>query len=99
MEKETSCINTRAILEYVEQHNFGDISALLNNLDPEIDAMKNQEGFLKDPHNWISCSVISKLYERARSILNDELAGFKIARYAAERFSLGYAQRIIVKAF
>ena len=99
MEKETSCINSRAILDYVREHNHGDISCLLDDLDPEIDAMGNKEAFLTDPNNWISCSIISKLYERARIILDDELASFKIAIYAAKSFSLGYAQRIIVKAF
>ena len=99
MEKETSCINSRAILDYVKNHNDGDCSALLRNLDPEIDAFQDTERFLRDPNSWISCSVISKLYKRAASILNDEMAAYKIGRYATENISLGYAQSIIFKAF
>ena len=99
VEKETSCINSRAILDYVKKYNVGDCSALFGNLDPEIDALQDPESFLRDPNNWISCSVISKLYKRAASILNDEMAAYKIGRYATENISLGYAQRIIFKAF
>jgi len=99
MEKETSCINSRAILDYVKNHNDGDCSALFGNLDPEIDTLQDPESFLRDPNSWISCSVISKLYKRAASILNDEKAAYKIGRYATENISLGYAQSIIFKAF
>ena len=98
MEKETSCINSRAILGYVKEYNNGDCSALLGNLDPEIDGLTDPEGFLIDPHNWISCTVLSKLYERARLILKDDMASYKMARYAVEKTSLGYVQGIIVKA-
>jgi len=99
MEKETSCINSRAIINYVRDHYKGDCSGLLENLDPEIDALSDPESFLSDPNNWISCTVISKLYERARLLLDDEMAAYKMARWAFEKSSLGYAQRIIVKTF
>ncbi|MDB9823393.1 ATP-binding protein [Deltaproteobacteria bacterium] len=71
---------------------------LLENLDPEIDSMPDPEGFLIDPNNWISCTVISELYKRARLILDDEMIAFKIARFAVEKTSLGYVQAIVVKA-
>jgi len=98
MEKEISCINSRAILDYVGEYNNGDCSGLLRNLDPEIDTITDPEGFLRDPNNWISCTVVSRLFERARFILHDDRAAYKIARYAVQKTSLGYAQRIIVKA-
>jgi signal transduction histidine kinase/predicted hydrocarbon binding protein len=99
MEKETSCINSRAIINYMKDHYKGDCSGLLENLDPEIDALSDPESFLSDPNNWICCTVISKLYERARLLLDDEMAAYKMARYAFEKSSLGYTQRIIVKTF
>jgi signal transduction histidine kinase/predicted hydrocarbon binding protein len=99
MEKETSCINSRAIINYMKEHYKGDFSGLLQNLDPEMDALSDPESFLSDPNNWISCTVISKLYERARLLLDDEMAAYKMAKYAFEKSSLGYAQRIIVKTF
>ena len=99
MEKEVSCLNSKAILGYVKELNNGDYSSLLKNLDPEIDALSDPERFLTDPNNWISCTVASKLYERARMILKDELTAYKIAKYAVETTKLGYAQRIIAKGF
>ena len=99
MEKETSCINCRAILDYVKEYNNGDCSGLLGNLDPEIDTLPDPEAFLKDPNNWISCTVVCKLYERARLILHDKMAAYKIAKFSVENSSLGYIQKVFVKAF
>ncbi|MGD9033093.1 MAG: ATP-binding protein [Desulfobacteraceae bacterium] len=99
MEQETSCINSRAILDYVKEYKGGDCASLLNNLHPEIDALSDPEAFLRDHNNWISCTVLSKVFERARKLLNDEMVAYKIGNYASEKISLGYGQRIIVKAF
>jgi len=99
VEKETSCINTKTIFEYVRELNRGDCSGLLGNLSPEIDILPDPEGFFKDPNNWISCTVIRKLYERARSILNDNMVAYKMAEAAIKNYSLGYIQKVFVKAF
>jgi signal transduction histidine kinase len=99
MKKEISCINSRAILDYVKEYNNDDCSGVIRNLDPEIDGLPEPESFLMDPNNWISCTVISKLLERARTIFKDDSVAYKIARYAVEKTSLGYTQGIIVKAF
>ncbi len=77
----------------------GDYSIILQNLDPEIDVLSNPEDFLMDYNNWISCTVASKLYNRAKLMLGDENAAYKIAQYAVENTISGYVQRIIVKAF
>jgi len=98
MEKETSCINAKAIFEYVKVHNNGDYSALIGNLDPEIDSLDDPVSFLTDPNNWISTAVIVKMYERAKAIFNDDMAPYKIAKFAVESTSLGYIQKILVKA-
>jgi len=98
MKKEVSCINSRAILEFVKENNHGDCSALLRDLDPEIDCLSDVEGFLRDPNNWIPSAVATELYQRAKSILKNESTAYEIARYAVEKTSMGYAQRIIVKA-
>ncbi|MFC1867411.1 ATP-binding protein [Thermodesulfobacteriota bacterium] len=98
MEKEVSCINTRAILDFVKEYNRGDCSALLKEFDAEIDTLPDPESYLRDLNNWVSCTVASELYRRARLILNDDMAAYKIARYAVEKMSLGYVQAILVKA-
>ncbi len=98
MEKETSCINTIAILNYLKHHDI-DYSGIMADLSPELDSLDDPESFLRDPNNWISCSVIAKLYERATRILHDEKAAYKMGRWVSENFSLGYAQKILIKAF
>ena len=98
MEKETSCINSRVILDYMEAHYQGDYSVMLEDLDPEIDTLPDTESFLRDPHNWISCKVASKLYERSKAMLDDEMAAFKMAQFAVEKTDLGFIS-LIVKIF
>ena len=98
MERETSCINSRAIIDYIKEYNNGDCSALFKNLDAEIDTLPDPQGFLSDPHNWISCTVMTELFERAIQILKDEKAPYYIAKYAVEKTITGSIQSIIVKA-
>jgi signal transduction histidine kinase len=99
MEKEVSCVNAIAILNFLRENYEGDYSSLLRQLDPEIDASPSPEHFLRDPNNWISSKVASELYERASVAFHDPMVAFKIAKFAIEKRSYGYAQRIVVKAF
>jgi len=99
VEKEVSCINTRVIIDYVKAYKNADCSALIGNLDPEIDSLPDPESFLRDHNNWISCTVTIKLLERVRLLLNDKMVAYKIARFSVENSSLGYIQKIFVKAF
>ena len=94
MEKEVSCINAKAIIEYVKAHRNGDCSALIDDLDPEIDSLQDPEAFLTDPNNWVSCTITIKLLERARLQIRDEMVAYKIARASIENASLGYIQKI-----
>ncbi len=99
MKKEASCVHSKVILDYIKANYKDNYTFLLKDLDPEISSLKNQEVFLRDPNNWVSCEIISKLLERAELVANDPKVPYKIAKYAIENTSLGYIQRIIVKAF
>lgn len=99
MEKEVSCIDSIAILDYVKAHNKGECSALFEDLDPEIDDLPDIEAYLRDPNNWVSSRVISKLHERARLLFDDERTSYNIARHAVENMNLGYARALLVRAF
>jgi signal transduction histidine kinase len=98
MEKEVNCVNCRAVLDYVKEHNNDDYSYLLKDLDPEIDSLIDPESYLRDPNNWVSCTVATELYKRARLIFHDEMVPYKIAKYMAGNLSFGYGQRIITKS-
>jgi hypothetical protein len=63
MKKETSCINSRAIIDYVKDHKLEALPILLEHLDPEIDSLSDPEVFLRDANNWISCDVLAELYK------------------------------------
>jgi signal transduction histidine kinase len=99
MDRETSCINSKALLAYVKAHHEEDVSRILKGLDPELDALPDIESFLVDPNNWVSCEVMGKLYERAKAVLHDDRVAYKAAKFAVENISLGYIQSITVKAF
>ena len=99
MRKEVSCFNTKTVLDYIKEYKPEEYSGLWTNLDPEIDSFPDPEGFLRDQNNWISCAIFTEIFRRARMILKDDMAAFKIAKYAVENNSLGYTQRIILKAF
>ncbi len=98
MKKEVSCFNTKGVLEYVKEYNPEAYSALFRNLDPEIDAHPDPESFLRDHNNWISSTIASEIFKRARLILKDEMAPIKIAKYVVENTTLGY-RGILIKAF
>ncbi len=98
MEKEVNCINTKTILSYLDTHSDLDINDFLANLHPEIDTLSDPVSFLKDSNNWISSEVAAELYKRAKIALNDEDIPYKIGKYAVTNRSLGYLQKIIIKA-
>ncbi len=98
MEKETSCINSRAILDYLKTFDI-DYTPILKNLDPDIDSLEDPESFLRNPDNWISSKVITKLFEGAIRLLGDDQAPRKMGQHVTENTKLGFTQRIVVKAF
>ena len=98
MNKETGCINSTAILDYLKAKKV-DYADMIKDIDPEIDILEDPESFLRDPDNWISSGVITKLFERATRLLDDEHAAYKMGQYATENSNLGFAQRVLIKAF
>lgn len=68
-------------------------------LDPEIDKLSNPQEFLMEINNWVSSNVVIRMFDRARSITQDEEIAFKIAFDSAARKKLGYIQRIILLAY
>jgi len=98
MEKVVSCFISKATLDYVKLHCDQAYPLLFKELDPEIDHLSDPEAFLRDPHQWISSEVCRKLFERARSILKDEMAAFNIGKFGVENLAFGYAQKILLKA-
>ncbi len=98
MKKETSCINSKAVLGYVSTHNPEAVQLMTDDLDPEINRMVNPEAYLCDQNNWISCRVLAELFKRSRELLGDPLTAFKIGKFAVQKSFLGLSQQILLKA-
>jgi len=99
MEKQASCTNIKPIFHYLEANHSGDLRDLVDRLHPEIDALDDPVGFLCDENNWVSTEVVVKLLERAKQALKDDRTAYHIAKFAVKNVSLGYIQKIFVKAF
>ena len=99
MEKEVSCLCCKAIFEYVKVYNNGDYSGLIGNLNPELDLLDDPAYYLSNEKNWISTSVVIKLLERAKAILKDDMAPYKIARFLAENAFLSLTHIQFIKSF
>ncbi len=99
MEKHNSCINSLAIIKYIEGEDPGRLAALFKDLGPEMAGISDPKAFLCDPNNWISSSLMIELYKRARRILDDEDAAYKIGYNSILKQHLGYIQRIILYGF
>ena len=99
MEKHHSCLNTRAIIEYFQEHLPSEVNKLCVGLGPEIEGLANPQEFLMESNNWVSSNVITRMFENAKKItLNDQIA-FKIGFESAARKKLGYVQRVILFAY
>ena len=99
MDKHNSCINSLAVIQYIEEKKPGKLPELFKDLGPEMAGVSDPKAFLSDPNNWISSALLVQLYERARRILGDENTAYKIGFNSVLKQRLGYIQRIIIYAF
>ena len=98
MEKEANCVIALGIFEYAKTKGII-VSDLIDNLDPEIDSLDNPIVYLTDSTNWISMTIIVKLFERIRTILQNEQAPYEIAKFAIENNSFGQSRMGFIKSF
>ncbi len=99
MEKHNSCLNCLAIIQYVKERAPDKIQALFQGLDEELHGIPDKEAFLSDPNNWVSSTVIIKLYDNAKKILKDENIAYQIGYNSIMQKRFGYVQKIFIYAF
>ena len=99
MERHNSCINTKAVIDYVEERNPLLIEPLLKDLSQQLDGVTNAKEFLSDPNNWVSSHILILLYERVKELLGKEDVVFHIGFDSVAQRRLGYIQRILFFAF
>lgn len=98
VERHNSCLNTRAIIDYVERH-YGSPEPLLEGLDEELSGVKNPIEFLKDAHNWVSSELMRIMYANARRVTGDRRVAYSIGFESVTHQRLGYIQQIVLKAW
>jgi two-component system cell cycle sensor histidine kinase/response regulator CckA len=99
MERHNSCINAKAVIDYVEERDPALVQPLLADLDPELDGIPDLKGFLCDSNNWISTHVLIRLYDRVKKLFQDDNVVFDIGFDSVAKKRLGYIQRILFFAF
>lgn len=97
MERHNSCVNTRAIITYVEQRH-GSAQELLAGLDELLVGVADPIEFLKDINNWVSSEVVGRLFANARLVTGDPNVARKIGFESVTQKKLGYIQHIFLRA-
>jgi PAS domain S-box-containing protein len=98
MEKHHSCLNTRAIIEYFQDHLPDQVPGLFAGLGPELGVPAPCQDFLLEINNWVTSEVVIRMFQNARRLSGNDRVAFEIGFHAATRKKLGYVQRIIMFA-
>ncbi|MCB2191819.1 MAG: HD domain-containing protein [Deltaproteobacteria bacterium] len=98
MERHNSCLNTRAIIDYIERH-YGSPHLLLRGLEEELGEVDDPLAFLRDSHNWVSTGVVARMYANARELTGDPRVAYQIGFESVTHQRLGYIQQILLKAW
>ena len=99
MEKHNSCINAKAVIDYVEERSPTLVRPLLEGLGAELGGVADVKEFLTDSNNWISTDLLIRLYDRVKELFGNEDVVFDIGFESVGKRRLGYIQRIFVSAF
>ncbi len=99
MEKHNSCINAKAVIDYVEERDPSLVEPLLKDLSPELAGVADVKRFLSDPNNWVSTNILILLYDRVKKLLAKDDVVFDIGFDSVGKRRLGYIQRILFFAF
>jgi signal transduction histidine kinase len=96
MERDVRCCYTRAILEHLAANGQLPSPEHLQQLGPELAAMKDPHGHLQDTDNRVSTDIVKKLFSHAVRRLKDSQAPYHIGRRAAQRSCFDYLQRLLL---
>ena len=98
VERHNSCLNTRAIIDYIERH-YGSPHLLLRGLEEELGEVDDPLAFLRDAHNWVSTGVVARMYANARELTGDPRVAYQIGFESVTHQRLGYIQQILLRAW
>ncbi|MBW2329756.1 MAG: response regulator [Deltaproteobacteria bacterium] len=98
MKPETSCLNTRALIDYVRARNPENLHLLWEPLKGKLPEGGDPEQFLADPNNWISAEVCRDIMEQTRIATSDQMAVYNAGFESIVQKKLGYVQQIFVRS-
>ncbi len=99
MQRHNSCINTKAVINYVEERDPSLVRPLLQDLSPDLEGVADLREFLSDPNNWVSAEILIILYDRVKKLFGKHDVVFDIGFESVAKRRLGYIQRILFFAF
>jgi len=94
-----SCLNSRAIIEYIRRKSPERLQDLFTGLPAPWSGMTGLDAYLSDENNWIPSGLIVTLFERARVITGDPDVAFDIGYESILNREFSYWQKIFLKIF
>ena len=94
-----SCLNSRAIIEYIRRHHVERTGELLGELPEPWGSMSSAVSYLSDETNWIPSSLVVELFRRARSITGRDDVAFQIGYESIVRREFSYFQKLFLNFF
>lgn len=94
-----SCANSLAIIEYIKDEKPEMLARLFDDLGDEMAGVSDVERFLTDPNNWVSSSLMIRLFANARDIMEDDDVAFHIGFNSILKKRFGYVQKILIYTF
>jgi len=96
---EVSCLNVKAVYEYVRERMPGKARLLFRNLPGVYANIEKPVEVLTDENNWVTNELVVRVFENAKEILEDENAPFSIGMESIARRQFGYIQKLFLHAF
>ena len=98
MKAETSCLNTKALVDYVRARAPEKLYLLWEPLKDMLPRGEDPELFLSDSNNWISVDVCRAIMEQTKKATSDEMAAYNAGFESVTQRKFGYLQRIFIRA-
>ncbi|MBT3274271.1 MAG: HD domain-containing protein [Spirochaetales bacterium] len=98
-ETDVSCLNVKAIYDYVSRKAPQQAQRLFENLPARYKAIEYPEVELTDENNWVSSELIVQVFKNAKEILDDPEAPYHIGFDSIAQRDFGYIQKFFIQAF
>lgn len=99
LRNEVSCINIKAVYEYVKAREPAKADHVFTNLPDAYGHLDNPVEILTDENNWVTNRAAGVVFENAKAILGDVNAPFRIGMESIETRRLGHIQKLFLRAF